>query len=103
MDFSLSKDGGFVVGLAMDQCVTHPSKEQVRAYMLAREHAQRPPPPPEEIRRQLGWRLTPASPCTALIGLYLLPATLVQLAAQSMLDWCMVPLRAQFGHTGRPI
>ncbi len=93
----MSTDNGFVLGLAMDQCVTHPSKEQVRAYMLAREHALRPPPPPEEIRRQLGWRLTPASPYTALIGLYFLPAAFSQLAAQSILDWCMAPLRAQIG------
>ena len=85
----------------MDQSVTHPSKEQVRAYMLAREHAQRPPPPPEEIRRQLGWRLTPHSPYCALIGLYLLPATFGQLAAQSLLDWCMAPLRTPCGRAER--
>lgn len=86
----------------MDQCVTHPSKEQVRAYMLAREHAQRPPPPLEEVRRQLGWRLTAPSPYGALVGLCLLPATFSQLAAQSMLDWCMLPLRAQLDRPVRP-
>lgn len=86
----------------MDQCVTHPSKEQVRAYMLAREHARRPPPPPEEVRRQLGWRLTAPSPYGALVGLYLLPATFGQLAANSMLDWYMLPLRAQLHRPARP-
>lgn len=39
------------------QPVPHPSKEQVRAYMMQRCHAQRPPPAPDEIRRQLGWYL----------------------------------------------
>lgn len=35
--------------------ITHPSKEQVRAYMHQREAEHRPPPTPDEIRRQLGW------------------------------------------------
>ncbi len=35
--------------------ISHPSKEQVRAYMRRREHALLPPPPPAEIRRQLAW------------------------------------------------
>ncbi|MBE3026246.1 hypothetical protein GQ37_010175 [Janthinobacterium sp. BJB1] len=35
--------------------MSHPSKEQVRAYMRRREHALQPPPPPHEIRRQLAW------------------------------------------------
>ncbi|GAB3463370.1 hypothetical protein GCM10027321_25890 [Massilia terrae] len=74
----------------------------MRAYMLAREHARQPPPPPEEVRRQLGWQLAPPSPYSALVGLYLLPATFSHLAAQSMLDWCMVSLRAQFGRPERP-
>ena len=34
---------------------SHPSKEQVRAYMRRRERALQPPPPPDEIRRQLAW------------------------------------------------
>lgn len=34
---------------------SHPSKEQVRAYMRRRERALQPPPPPAEIRRQLDW------------------------------------------------
>jgi hypothetical protein len=40
---------------AMDRHITHPTKEQVRAYMHQREADRRPPPAPEEIRRQLGW------------------------------------------------
>lgn len=78
----------------MDRQVTHPSKEQVRAYMAARGHAHRPPPAPEEVRRQLGWRMTPPDPASALVGLCLLPATLGQIAVQTALDWCLTPLRA---------
>lgn len=78
----------------MDLRVTHPTKEQVRAYMVAREHAHRPPPPPEEIRRQLGWQMASPDPASALIGLCLLPATLGQLAAQAAFDWCLTPLRS---------
>lgn len=36
---------------------THPTKEQVRAYMAERRVSQQPPQTPEEIRRQLGWGL----------------------------------------------
>jgi hypothetical protein len=79
----------------MDHRVTHPTKEQVRAYMVAREHAHRPPPAPEEIRRELGWQLDPPEPGCAMIGLCMLPATLGQLAAQWVLDWCMAPLRVR--------
>lgn len=35
--------------------ISHPSKEQVRAYIRRRERALQPPPPPAEIRRQLAW------------------------------------------------
>jgi hypothetical protein len=91
-----------VLELAMDSRVTHPTKEQVRAYMLAREHEHRPPPPPEEIRRQLGWRLAPPDPPCALLGMCLLPATLGQLAAQAALGWMLVPLRAQLGMDSLP-
>lgn len=78
----------------MDRRVTHPSKEQVRAYMIAREHARRPPPAPEEIRRQLGWQMAAPDPAGALLGLCLLPATLGQIAAQTALDWYFAPLRS---------
>jgi hypothetical protein len=79
----------------MDRRVTHPTKEQVRAYMLAREYAYRPPPSPEEIRRQLNWHVVgPESDCV-LSSLVLLPATFGQLAVQAVLDWCLLPVRAQ--------
>lgn len=44
----------------MERAITHPTKEQVRAYMAEREAARRPPPAPDEIRRQLGWQLCPS-------------------------------------------
>jgi hypothetical protein len=77
----------------MDRRVTQPTKEQVRAYMANRERARRPPPAPEDIRRQLGWKLAPPEPTSALINLCLLPATLSQLAVQAALDLCLSPLR----------
>ncbi|TNC77413.1 hypothetical protein FHI69_08710 [Janthinobacterium lividum] len=46
------------------RATSHPSKEQVRAYMRRREHALQPPPPPDEIRRQLAWCRADDSPCT---------------------------------------
>ncbi|TFW31819.1 hypothetical protein E4O92_12220 [Massilia horti] len=79
----------------MDRRVTQPTKEQVRAYMSAREHAHRPPPAPQDIRRQLGWTLAPPEPTFTLIKLCLLPATLGQLAAQATWAWCLAPLRAE--------
>jgi hypothetical protein len=91
----LYRDSFLVVATIMDHRVTHPTKEQVRAYMVAREHAHKPPPAPEEIRRQLGWHVAPAEPGSALIGLYMLPATLGQLLAQTALDWCLAPLRSR--------
>jgi hypothetical protein len=84
----------------MNRSVTHPSKEQVRAYMAARGHAHRPPPSLEEIRHQLGWHLDP-SPCGGFMGCSMLPAVFLQLAAQWALDWSLVPLRAQLT-THRP-
>lgn len=38
--------------------ITHPTKEQVRAYMHQRGLANRPPPTPAEIRQQLRWSCT---------------------------------------------
>ena len=58
------------------RATSHPSKEQVRAYMRRRERAQQPPPPPDEIRRQLAWCRVDAFPGTCL------PATPAGLAAQ---------------------
>ncbi len=69
--------------------ISHPSKEQVRAYMQQREGAGRPPPAPAEIRRQLGWSLAvqdgPASLCGS--GSFFLPGTVGQLAALLALEW----------------
>lgn len=79
----------------MDRRVTQPTKEQVRAYMAAREHARRPPPAPQDIRRQLGWSLAPPDQQVALIRLCFLPATLGHAAAQAALDLCFAPLRWQ--------
>ncbi len=77
----------------MDRQITHPTKEQVRAYMLRREAERRPPPPPAEIRRQLGWRLAPAKPQGGVLQLYLLPSTLSQISAQLLLDWLCLSSR----------
>lgn len=46
----------------MQPRIVQPTKEQVRAYMAAREAARRPPPAPEEIRRLLGWHLERPGP-----------------------------------------
>ena len=78
----------------MDRQITHPTKEQVRAYMLSREADRRPPPPPAEIRRQLGWRLTPAEYEPAKLQFCLLPSTYSELAAQFVLDWLYASSRA---------
>jgi hypothetical protein len=62
--------------------VTQPTKEQVRAYMHARECARRPPPLPEEIRQQLGWQRRDAAAVPAAASTLLLPGAMVQLTAQ---------------------
>lgn len=77
----------------MPHRITHPTKEQVRAYMAARESARRPPPAPDEIRRQLGWRLQRADEQQMLVQFYLIPTTYTQLAALITLDWMLAPLR----------
>jgi hypothetical protein len=81
----------------MDRRVTHPTKEQIRAYMLAREHAYRPPPAPEEVRRQLNWHVVEAETDCVLGPLCLLPAMLGQLVFQSTLRCCLTPLLASVG------
>ncbi|MFA6069484.1 hypothetical protein AKG95_22360 [Janthinobacterium lividum] len=73
---------------------SHPSKEQVRAYMRGREHALRPPPPPDEIRRQLAWCCVDAFPCTcspagvAAQGWHL-SADMVRLSTLMAIAWLM--------------
>lgn len=78
----------------MDRQITHPTKEQVRAYMARRELAHRPPPAPAEIRRQLGWSLAPAPGEQPLMQFCLLSSTCTQVAAQFLLDWLYASSRA---------
>jgi hypothetical protein len=78
----------------MDRQITHPTKEQVRAYMARRETAHRPPPAPAEIRRQLGWRLAPAQDEQVLLQFCLLHSTYSQLTAQLVIDLMFASSRA---------
>ena len=82
--------------------ITQPTKEQVRAYMVAREAARHPPPPPEEIRRQLGWRLQQADEDRLRLQFYLIPTIYLQMATHIALDWMLFPLRqpCRVCHTG---
>jgi hypothetical protein len=82
----------------MDRRITHPTKEQVRAYMARRESALRPPPPPAEIRRQLGWGLVPDDQ-HPLVRFCLLPSTCSQMTAQLVVDWLFASSRAPAAHT----
>lgn len=43
--------------------VTHPTPQQVRDWMKQRQVEHKPPPSMEEIRRQLGWKLTQSAEC----------------------------------------
>jgi hypothetical protein len=76
----------------MPHRIIQPSKEQVRAYMAAREVARRPPPSPEEIRRQLGWHLE-SQPVPSLVQFYLIPTSYSHLATRIALDWMLAPVR----------
>jgi hypothetical protein len=78
----------------MDRQITHPTKEQVRAYMARRESAHRPPPPPAEIRRQLNWRLAPSDDDSVLLQFCLLPSAYSQLTAKVLFDWLFASSRA---------
>lgn len=80
----------------MTHQVTHPSKEQVRAYMNAREANHRPPPAPDEIRRQLGWQMHPGDDDRVLVEFYLIPSTCGQMAARIALNWYFASVRAPF-------
>jgi len=74
------------------QTIPHPTKEQVRLYMMLRGRAHHPPPAPDEIRRQLGWswRCDDATPCLIFpspqFGLFF-PGTLAQLSAAIAVEW----------------
>jgi hypothetical protein len=76
----------------MPHRITQPTKEQVRAYMAARELARRPPPAPEEIRRQLGWRLAAPEAESPFMRLYLIPSTCGQIATRLAFDWLRAAL-----------
>ena len=78
----------------MDRYITHPTKEQVRAYMAKRESAHRPPPPPAEIRRELNWRLQPCDNDSVLFQFCMLPSAYSQLTAQVLLNWIFAPSHA---------
>ena len=69
---------------------SHPTKEQVRAYMQLRECARRPPPTPEEIRRQVGWRCSSSNPGFGSASTIFLPSTIAQLAALMAVEWCFL-------------
>lgn len=79
----------------MDRQITHPTKEQVRAYMARRESALRPPPTPAEIRRELGWRIAaPEDQQHPLVQFCQLPSTCGQLTAQLVVEWLSASARA---------
>jgi hypothetical protein len=84
----------------MDRHITHPTKEQVRAYMARRESALRPPPAPAEIRRELGWRMTPPDDQHPLVQFCQLPSTCTHLTAQLVVEWMCASSRA-LGAAGR--
>lgn len=71
----------------MPHRITQPTKQQVRAYMAAREAARRPPPSPEEIRRQLGWQLQRCTPVDPLCQIYQMTTSCQRLSAQLALVW----------------
>lgn len=70
---------------------THPSKEQVRAYLVQRNRAHLPPPSPDEIRRRLNWRREPPAPLGGLPSVIFLPTTMMQLGASMALAWICLP------------
>lgn len=76
----------------MPHRINQPTKEQVRAYMAAREAAHRPPPTPDEIRRQLNWRIEPSADDRLLVQFCLMHSAYGQLAARIALDWLFAPV-----------
>ncbi len=76
----------------MPHRIMHPTKEQVRAYMAARESARRPPPSPEEIRRQLGWRLESGESIHRLLQIYQITTTYTQMSTRLALVWMCASL-----------
>ncbi len=80
----------------MPHRIVHPTKEQVRAYMVAREAARLPPPPPDEIRRQLNWRLEPPDEQFSLTRFYLIPTNCTQAAGSALWEWWVGRLRQYY-------
>ncbi|QGZ41595.1 hypothetical protein IP92_00566 [Pseudoduganella flava] len=74
----------------------HPSKEEVRAWMVRRCRAHLPPPAPDEIRRELGWHLLPAPDVPALPPVPppppQVPLLLAEMAALTAVIWCALTL-----------
>ena len=83
----------------MQHRVTQPTKEQVRAYMTARESARRPPPAPEEIRRQLGWRLQRDDCDRLLLQFYQIPTPYAHLATRITLYWLLAMMHQPVIHS----
>ncbi len=69
--------------------MSHPSKEQVRAYMRRREHAVLPPPAPEEIRRQLAWSRIEAPAASVAAQSWHLSAEMARLGTLLTIAWFM--------------
>jgi hypothetical protein len=68
--------------------ITHPSKEQVRAYMLQRKAEHRPPPAPDQIRRQLGWSSCDDSYMNGCgTRALFFPVKIVELASLLAVEW----------------
>lgn len=78
--------------------ITHPTKEQVRAYMRQREMAHRPPPAPDEIRRQLGWLSCPQASSSLI---FFLPADITHLGALLAIEWLFRAGGAHLPHSAR--
>jgi hypothetical protein len=75
---------------------SHPSKEQVRAYLALRGHAHLPPPSPEEIRRRLNWGADHGQ--HDVVSVLLLPPTLLQLSALMAVSWLFLPFLSRKMH-----
>ncbi|MFZ4876510.1 hypothetical protein ACL9RI_15635 [Janthinobacterium sp. Mn2066] len=69
--------------------VTHPSKEQVRAYMRWRKGARQAPPAPYEIRRQLACSLVDVSPAILAVQGWQLSADMARLGTLMAIAWLM--------------
>ena len=77
---------------------THPTKEQVRAYMRLRECARRPPPSPQDIRRQLGWQGAPAPEATIAAPTLMFAGTMAHLAGLMAVHWCFIAAGIRYQH-----